>query len=106
MYEKEYRVLKIKKIDKKKVTSICEKRKHVFKRGENAFLNYYDKCVDITLVFKKFFAYRSGGFYDSGFVRIYFINGRKYDGCFSDELSIKFIQILKMSNEIYTLEIE
>ena len=61
MYEKEYRVLKIKKID-------------------------------------------------SGFVRIYFINGRKCGGYFSEKLSeelgMKFMQILKMSNEIYTLEIE
>lgn len=42
MYEKEYRVLKIKKIDKKKVTSICEKRKYSFNRRENAFLDCYE----------------------------------------------------------------
>ena len=42
MYEKEYRVLKIKKIDKKKVTSIYEKRKYSFNRRENAFLDCYE----------------------------------------------------------------
>ena len=102
MYDQNYMTINIKKLDRRKVSSICDNEDYKIEREEDSFLSYYNGAVNMSLTFVRIL---SSSYEYTDLVQVWLLNGKKYDGYF-DTFNIKFVLALKKSNDAYVLKIE